>query len=158
PSLGAAPQSSVPRPNSWGCRQQGKKELRMPWPQSIDYNAAIQTPALCFNDPELRQGQVVADPLGLPRPHSGNMADVYQIQGPAGQSWAVKCFTREVHGLRERYQAISEHLKKSQRSFMVDFHYLEEGIRIKGQWFPIVKMSWVEGSTLNEFVARHVDK
>jgi len=130
----------------------------MPWPQSIDYNAAIQNPALCFADPELREGQVATDPLGLPRPHSGNMADVYQIQGAAGQSWAVKCFTREVHGLRERYQAISDHLEECQRAFMVDFHYLDEGIRIKGQWYPLVKMSWVEGFTLNEFVAKHLEK
>lgn len=130
----------------------------MPWPQSIDYNAAIQNPALCFNDPELREGQVAADSLGLPRPHSGNMADVYQIQGSTGQSWAIKCFTREVHGLRERYQAISDHLKECQRAFMVDFHYLDEGIRIKGHWFPLVKMSWVEGYTLNEFVAKHLEK
>ncbi len=130
----------------------------MTWPQATDYNAAVQNPRLCFGDDDLRDGQVVGDLLGLPRPHSGNFADVYQIQGADKQSWAVKCFTRPVTGLRPRYQAITEHLRQTQRAFMVEFRYLDEGICIRGQWFPIVKMRWVEGFTLNDFICRQLDK
>src|SRR5579872_1163511 len=121
----------------------------MPWPQPTEYNAAVQNPRACFADADLRQGQAVGDLFGLPRPHAGNFADVYQIQGADGQSWAVKCFTREVHGLHQRYQAISDHLGQAQRPFMVDFRYLDQGIRIRGQWFPVLKMRWIEGLTLN---------
>src|SRR5947209_5282318 len=130
----------------------------MPWPQPTDYNEAIQSPQLCFADPELRQGQPTLNALGLPQPRSGNFADVYQVQCPNNQTWAVKCFTREVHGLHERYQAISEHLRQAHLPFMVDFHYLDQGIRIHGQWYPILKMRWVEGFTLNEFVRDQADK
>lgn len=130
----------------------------MAWPQATDYNAAIQNPQVCFSDPDLRQGQAAGDLFGLPRPHSGNFADVYQMQCPGNQAWAVKCFTREVGGRQQRYQAISDHLRHAQRAFMVDFHYLEQGIRIHGQWYPILKMRWVEGFTLNQFVADHLDK
>jgi hypothetical protein len=130
----------------------------MTWPNATDYNAAVQNPQLCFRDEDLRQGQAVGDPFGLPRPHSGNFADVYQIQGADGQSWAVKCFTRPVAGLRRRYHAISEHLRQTQRAFMVEFHFLDEGICIRGQWHPLVKMRWVEGLRLNEFVREHLTK
>jgi hypothetical protein len=130
----------------------------MTWPQATDYNAAVQNPQLCFCDDELRQGQVVGDVFGLPRPHSGNFADVYQIQGAEGQGWAIKCFTRPVAGLRPRYQAISEHLRQTQRAFMVEFHFLDEGICIGGQWHPLVKMRWVEGFRLNEFVREQLAK
>src|SRR5262249_40963941 len=122
------------------------------------YNEAIQNPSVCFRDDELRTGQVAEDALGMPRPYSGNFADVYQIRGPNGQSWAVKCFTREVKALQARYQAISDHLDRGTPPFMVKFHYLPEGIRIRGQWYPILKMDWVEGLTLNEFVRMHADK
>jgi alpha-beta hydrolase superfamily lysophospholipase len=128
----------------------------MAWPQATDYNLAIQNPAVCFEDAELRQGQA-AGLMGLPRPYSGGAADVYQMQCPDG-TWAVKCFTREVHGLHERYQAISDHLRSSQRAFMVEFYYLERGILVKGAWYPVVKMRWVEGFTLNEFLRLHVEK
>ncbi|HWG42439.1 MAG TPA: hypothetical protein VN688_06590 [Gemmataceae bacterium] len=130
----------------------------MTWPQATDYNAAVQNPLVCFRDDDLRQGQVVGDLFGLPRPHSGNFADVYQIQGADNQSWAIKCFTRPVAGLHQRYQAICEHLRQTQRAFMVEFHYLEEGICIRGQWYPLVKMRWVEGFTLNDFIRQHLDK
>ena len=130
----------------------------MTWPQATDYNAAVQNPQVCFRDDDLRQGQVAGDLFGLPRPHSGNFADVYQIQAADNQSWAVKCFTRPVAGLHQRYQAISDHLHATQRAFMVEFRFLEEGVCIRGQWYPLVKMRWVEGFTLNEFVRQHLDK
>jgi hypothetical protein len=130
----------------------------MPWPQAIDYNAAVQDPALCFADAELRLGEIAGDVFGLPRPHSGNFADVYQVTTPAGASWAVKCFTRPADGLHQRYQAASEHLRLQRLPFMVDFCYLEEGIKVRGQWYPVLKMKWVEGLRLNEFVSAHLDR
>jgi hypothetical protein len=126
----------------------------MPWPTSTDYNEAIQNPQVCFADADLRQGEA-AGVMGLPTPFSGNFADVYKMVCPDGRSWAVKCFTRPVEGLHARYQAISDHLQERTRPFMVEFQYLEQGIKVKGEWFPAVKMSWVEGFALNQFVADH---
>jgi len=130
----------------------------MAWPLNQDYNEAIQDPRSCLSDPELRDGEVVCNTLGLPRPRSGNFADVYEMRCPGGGRYAVKCFTREVRGLQARYQAISDHLHQAKLPFTVDFKYLEKGIQIRGQWYPILKMQWVEGFTLNEFVRQHLDK
>jgi hypothetical protein len=131
----------------------------MAWPLSQDYNEAIQDPAQSFSDPELRGGQPTLNALGLPMPRSGNFADVYEVHCPAtGNKWAVKCFTREVPGLQPRYAAIGEHLAKLKLPFAVEFRYLEQGIRIRGQWYPILKMRWVEGLLLNEFVRGTLEK
>ena len=129
----------------------------MPWPLSQDYNEAIQSPASNFADADLKRGQVVCNALGLPMPFSGNFADVYQVRCPDGARWAVKCFTREALGLRERYQEISKHLRQAKLPFTVDFSYLEQGIRIAGKWYPVLKMEWVEDLTLNQFVAKYAD-
>jgi serine/threonine protein kinase len=131
----------------------------MPWPLSQDYNEALQNPQTSFSDSELRQGQVVVNALGIPQPCSGNFADVYAVECPASKTkWAVKCFTREVHGLRERYSEISSYLQQVRLPFTVDFRYLEHGIRIAGRWHPILKMHWVEGFTLNTYVRDKLDK
>ena len=130
----------------------------MTWPLSQDYNEAIQSPASNFADPDLRRGQAAANSFGLPMPCSGNFADVYQVGCPDGSRWAVKCFTREVPGLRERYADISQHLRRAKLPFTVDFSYLEQGIRVAGRWYPVLKMQWVEGFPLNQFVARAADK
>ncbi|HEY8506681.1 MAG TPA: hypothetical protein VIL46_19010, partial [Gemmataceae bacterium] len=124
----------------------------MSWPLSQDYNEALQDPGTAFADAELRRGEVVSNALGLPAPRSGNFADVYQVRCPGGAAWAVKCFTREVPGLRERYAHIDAHLRKANLPFSVGFRFLEQGVRVRGRWYPLLKMQWVEGLTLNEFL------
>jgi hypothetical protein len=120
---------------------------------SQDYNEAVQEPSLCFGDPDLRAAEPVTNALGLPVPCSGGFADVYHLRQPAtGDSWAVKCFTRSVAGRQERYHEISRHLPRARLPFAVEFVYLEEGIRVHGRWYPVVKMQWVEGLLLNQFV------
>lgn len=129
----------------------------MPWPTSQDYNEAIQSPAQCFGDAQLRRGEAACNMLGLPAACSGNFADVYQLND--GQNkWAVKCFTRQIPGLRERYQQIGLFLENVNLAFMVPFTFLDQGIRIRGQWYPVLKMGWVEGFTLNQFVRENLDK
>lgn len=130
----------------------------MPWPASQDYNEAIQNAQTCVADAELRTGQPVLNPLGLPLPRSGNFADVYEFRCPGTGKWAVKCFTREVPGLQERYSAVAKHLAASRPSFMVDFHYLPQGIRVRGQWYPILKMRWVDGLLLSDFAREYCHK
>jgi serine/threonine protein kinase len=131
----------------------------MAWPTSQDYNEAIQDPASCFSESDLWQGAVVVNALGLPQPCSGSFADVYAIQcRHTGRKWAVKCFTREVPGLRKRYRQISRHLRRARLKFTVDFRYREQGIRVHGQWYPILKMDWIEGFPLNTFVRDSLDK
>jgi len=130
----------------------------MKWPSSQEYNEAIQNPASSFADPDLRKGSVALNAMGLPVPRSGNFADVYQFTGGDGRMWAVKCFTRKVDGLSERYARIDEHLTKARLRFTVGFKFLEEGIRVQGQWFPLLKMEWVEGFALNEFVRDNAGK
>lgn len=33
--------------------------------------------------------------------------------------------------------------------YTVGFEYQREGIRIRGEWYPLLKMEWVEGETLS---------
>jgi serine/threonine protein kinase len=125
----------------------------MPWPLSQDYNEAVQSPESSFADPDLCACQVATNALGMPIPCSGNFADVYRLTCPVtGRSWAVKCFTRNIPDLNERYRHIGFHLKKVDLPVMVDFAFLEKGIQVRGDWYPVLKMDWVEGFALNEYV------
>jgi hypothetical protein len=133
------------------------EERSMVWPVPQDYNEAVQNPEHCFADPELRAGEAVTDAFGIPRPRSGNFADVYQVRCPGGD-WAAKCFTREVRGLHQRYAAVSAHLQQARLPFTVEFQYLEQGVRVGAGWFPLLKMRWVEGFALNEFVRDNLDR
>lgn len=125
----------------------------MPWPTPQDYNEAIQTPRLSLCDPELQGGQPDLSPLGLPRPITGNFASVYRLRCGA-EDWAVRCFWREYADMQQRYEAISRHLAASALPYVVPCVYQPAGIVIRGQSFPLLKMRWLQGMLLNEYVGR----
>src|SRR5205823_11567078 len=108
----------------------------MTWPLPQDFNEAVQSPGLVFQDPELKGGQAVVGASGLPLPRSGNFADVYQVRTAAGRDVAVKCFTRQVVGLDRRYADVGQALARANLPFGVGFKYLAEGIRVGGAWRP----------------------
>ncbi len=130
----------------------------MSWPMSQDFNEAIQNPKIAFSDLDLKEGEPVVGAHGMPLPRSGNFADVYQVRGFDGRDWAVKCFTRPVTGLGERYAAISEALAEAKFPFSVGFEFLAEGIRVGGIARPVVKMEWVEGLLFNQVVRENADR
>jgi formylglycine-generating enzyme required for sulfatase activity len=132
----------------------------MAWPTATDYNEAVQDLRQSVGDEELREGQAAVNPLGLPMIWSGNFADVYKIHNAkSGNTWALKCFTRKIAGQADRYQHISTHLDRARLPFMVDFKYLDQGIRIRGEWYPALKMRWVEGGIpLNQFVEQYLNR
>jgi len=130
----------------------------MSWPLSHEFNEAIQNPQVVFSDPDLKTGETVVGATGLPLPRSGNFADVYQVRGADGRDWAVKCFTRPVAGLADRYARISEALANASLPFTVGFTFLSDGILVGGEWRPVVKMEWVEGLLLNQVVRDNAGK
>jgi WD40 repeat protein len=131
----------------------------MSLPNAAEYNDAIQNPRLCFCDPELQDGVPVTNSLGLPMPWSGNFADVYQVECVAARRvFAVKCFTREVSHLELRYSEISACLERMDLPFLVDFALLEKGILVQGAWWPVIKMRWIDGIALNDWVRDSLEK
>lgn len=127
----------------------------MNWPPASDYQDAIQNPATCFNDVELKAGQVALNKIGLPRVASGNFASVYEVKSGAHR-WAVRCFLRQGEDQQNRYALLSLYLSRLTVAGLVEFSYQSEGIRVRGKWFPVVKMEWVEGSTLTTYVQKNL--
>lgn len=124
----------------------------MSWPLPQDFNEAVQNPAISFSDSDLMTGQAVVGPTGLPLPRSGNFADVYQVRAANGRDWAVKCFTRPVTGLDQRYRKLDEALRKAGLPFTIGFAFLNQGVMVHGKWHPALKMEWVDGLQLNQAV------
>jgi hypothetical protein len=127
--------------------------------QGTDIFEAIQHPLRCFRDDTLRRGQPLLDVRGKPLARNGRSADVYQIRCPGNRErWAAKCFRGDVAGLQHRYHALNEHLLGLDVPCLVRAEYLDQGMCIRGRWFPIVKMRWVDGQPLNHFVREHADQ
>jgi hypothetical protein len=128
----------------------------MAWPSPIDFNELIQSPQNVFEDATLRLCVPECNQFGLPKPRSGAFAVAYKLQSPQG-NWAVKCFTRQPPGdSQQRYAAIGAYLSQQRFPYMVDFTYLHRGIRVRSDWYPVVKMQWAEGDPLHIYVQKNL--
>ena len=131
----------------------------MPWPSVSDFTDAVQNPAVCFEDPELAGGKVEPHPIrGTPLVYSGNFASVYPVAVSGGRKFAVRCFTREITDQRERYGHLDEYLRQTLPPTLVEFEFHERGIRVRGDWYPIVKMDWVNGEPLNKYARENLSR
>ncbi len=127
----------------------------MDWPNPQDYNEAIQSPASCFAEPSLRSSQVELTAMGLPRPISGAFTNVYKLVSSDGKVNAVRCFHSDIPDLKLRYLKILEKLSGLNASWLIRTEYIEQGIKVQGGWFPIVKMDWANGLPLDRYLAKH---
>src|SRR5258708_16421702 len=128
----------------------------MPYPQIVEYHEAVQHPSQAFTDPELKQGTVAENNLGLPLVMSGGFALTYAVSTPR-KKCAVRCFHREIPAIQQKYEAISRKLGTLTNGYFVDFDFQQSGINVRQQTFPIVRMDWVEGDTLGVWLDKHVD-
>ena len=128
----------------------------MAWPGITDFSEAIQNPQLCFKGAELEAGAVSVNRRGMPLVFSGAFACVYPVS-VAGRTFAVRCFTREVKDQHARYNQLSGYLINVLPPSFVNFEYMEHGISVRGSWYPIVKMDWVEGESLSKFVGSRLN-
>ena len=128
------------------------------YPTPSDYQAALQTPDAAFADPELQQATPRTNALGLPQPITGAFAAVFPLTTASGVQHAAKCFVTEVPEQQVRYEAVSETLNEFDHEALVPFAYQPRGVRVHGEAYPLLKMEWATGTTLNRFVASHLDQ
>jgi len=127
----------------------------MPWPSGGDYQQAVQNPRVVFRDPELKAGLPELDRLGMPKPRSGNFAVAFKMQC-SGRDYAVRCFLGDSIDRRERYGLISDFLDHAKLPYTVTFKYQADGVLAAGAWRPMLKMEWVHGQTLGQYVSQNV--
>ena len=129
----------------------------MPWPAPTDFRDAVQNPGNCFEVQDLAQGTTAVTRMGTPMVFSGNFACVFKVTTGGGDV-AVRCFTREVKDQQERYGHLSDFLQGVRPASFVGFEYVERGMKVKGDWYPIVRMDWAEGDRLDKFVEDHINR
>jgi hypothetical protein len=132
------------------------------WPDLTEYHEAVQHPQGAFADPGLKAVTLELDQFGMPKPATGGNAVVYKASHPGGflllftKTWAIRCFLRPISDHAERYEAISKHLRRVRLPYDVNFQFLKQGIHIRSNWFPIVKMQWARGDLLHSYVEKHL--
>lgn len=126
------------------------------WPDFTEYHESLQYPARSFGDDILKQAAIEKDKFGMPKPSTGANAVVYRATQATGETWAVRCFLRPITDHAERYNAISQYLTEAKIPYSCQFHFLPMGVKVKGAWYPVVKMAWVGGELLHRYIEKNL--
>jgi hypothetical protein len=92
---------------------------------------------------------------GLPLAATGKSAIVFHAS-VASRNVALRCFTRNAAGQRERYQELHEYLSNALPGYFVDFSYRDREILVSGERYPVVLMDWAEGKPLDKWISANV--
>jgi hypothetical protein len=128
------------------------------YPTPSDYQEALQAPEVAFADPDLQGATPRTNALGLPQPITGSFAAIFPVTTETGARYAVKCFLTEEPAQQDRYEAVADALGAIDHDAFVEFAYQPDGIQVGGDAYPLLKMEWAEGTTLNRFVEAHLDQ
>lgn len=104
----------------------------------------------------------VLDDMGKPVMSSGNFSVVFKMKNIKNDKlYAIKCFTKEQEGREDAYRLISDEMMTCNRnSYMISLSYLHNELYVESRVspyteFPIVKMEWVDGLTLDMYIKKH---
>ena len=131
----------------------------MQYPQLTEYVKAITDAADNFD--KLAHLRPVMDNHGEPLRSVGGFAVVFKMQDEdTGRQFAIKCFHEEQPGRDKAYQAISKTLSSVKSPYLMEVNYLEKELFVDTSMsteteFPILQMDWVEGETMEAYIAAH---
>ncbi|MDQ2738432.1 MAG: hypothetical protein M3Y35_07430, partial [Actinomycetota bacterium] len=128
------------------------------FPSANDYIAAVQSPEVVFRRPGLQTAEFVLDSTwGIPVPASGNAAVVFKAT-VSGSQQALRFFIREDVSSKRRYSGLSEHVGRQDLGDCVaEANWIDDAIAVNNATWPLIQMSWVEGTALDRYVQHALD-
>ena len=132
----------------------------MQLPTISEYSRALQNEAFAFLSKELQISRVArqAD-LSTVQSWAGGFAVTFMVQSGANRE-AVRCFwnsATDLEDVQSRYAQISATVKMLDDPSIVRVNYQRDGVRTflsPSKYFPIVRMPWIDGDPLSEWVEK----
>ena len=72
-----------------------------------------------------------------------------------GKYWAIRCFYNIENEKTNRYKIICDYLKAINANWKTECNFLENEISVNGKSYPVLKMEWIEGTLINQFVTQN---
>lgn len=73
-----------------------------------------------------------------------------------GKNYAIRCFLTAEDETISRYKTICDYLNEIQASWKTECEFIKNEISINGNSYPILKMEWLNGLLINQFVSSHL--
>ena len=87
---------------------------------------------------------------------SGSFAVVFKAEQNR-KYFAIRCFITVDKEKMDRCKMICDYLKNISAVWKVDSNFLDNEIDINGKLFPVIKMEWIDGEKINDFVSKNIN-
>jgi hypothetical protein len=135
------------------------------WPTRRQYIDAMYNAHQFLRDPKLAGARVERDHRNQPLYYGGSFSTAFRIKSKSGRPLALRVFhpdegvveRQSVDAVVDRYRKIGGFFDKLARSRrlppeLIEFAMVRNGISIGGERLPILKMPWVSGRTLDDWI------
>ena len=88
-----------------------------------------------------------------PEMYSGAFATTFHVVNKrTNHSHALRIWTKDVSGIKDRTKITSEYLSKHRSSYFVKYDYIPFSLQIGGNYVDVLLMDWISGKTLYNFI------
>ena len=123
-----------------------------------DIITAIKNCDTFLKIPELQGVKPRLNKNGSPFAFVGGFNMVFQLE-QSSKKWAFRVWHIPPKGeYKERYRKISKYLSAKKLSYFADFIYDEKGILVNGNLLDTIRMEWLEGKLLKEYIEENLRK
>lgn len=120
-----------------------------------DIITAIKNSDTFLRVPELQGAKPRLNKNGSPFAFVGGFNMVFQLEHQ-NKKWAFRVWHVPMGEHKERYRRISKYLSEKKLPFFADFIYDEKGILVNGNLLDTIRMEWLEGKLLKEYLEENL--
>lgn len=115
---------------------------------------SVSVPAL-IKDEVIRNGNFEKSSRGVIY-YSGGFTVVFPVYSN-GHKWAFRCWHTEMGNVRKRFKVIADYVNQLNSSYFCNFYYCDSGLIVDGKVFPTTRMDWINGKTINQYIAKNAE-
>lgn len=71
-------------------------------------------------------------------------------------TYALRCFLNSGEEAADRLEMITSYLKRINARWITPCDFMANEIQIEGRYYPVLKMEWIDGVLLNDFISKHL--
>lgn len=116
---------------------------------------SVENKEILVLDGHAKNGTFRRDARGRLIAYTGGFSVVFPYEYSDGSMWAFRCWHSDINNTKKRYEIISEAIQKAHLDFLCEFEYIEKGINVEGNIYPITRMRWVDGITIKDYICQN---
>ena len=120
-----------------------------------DIITAIKNSDTFLRVPELQGAKPRLNKNGSPFAFVGGFNMVFQLEHQ-NKKWAFRVWHVPMGEHTNRYRKISKYLSEKKLPYFADFIYEEKGILVNGNLLDTIRMEWLEGKLLKEYLEENL--